>query len=374
MRSEKVLPKLLGRNGSMDRLIAIGAVLFLASCGPGEGVPGVTLRGHVVLGHEVRSLAPCNEEHELWVAPNSELIEAYETFSREPYEPVFMEVRGELGPAPEEGFGADYPGMFTVRSLRRAAPATEGFGCREDLSDIAFRASGQEPFWHLRVTGDAILFSTPEIAETAFAASTPRQTPEGWVYEAEATGPEQLTVRVVLTRGRCSDTMVGALYSWSASVEVGGEARAGCAWEGDIAPGTASVGPAEEAEIENMGGLTGVEWRLVAIEMGEGDNMTPDALAVPTLIFMDEATPTGGKRVRGSGGCNRFNGEYDAGDDGRLLVSHSPAMTRMACPAAVMRLEQAMMTALVGATSYEIDGGRLSITFGGGTIQFEAGA
>ncbi len=130
----------------------------------------------------------------------------------------------------------------------------------------------------------------------------------------------------------------------------------------------------DDAAIVGMGGLRGVEWRLVTLQMDDGTLMTPNAEAVPTLTFTDDATANGGRRFGGSGGCNRFNGEYDAGDDGRLLVSHSPAMTRMACPAAVMRLEQAMMTALVGATSYEIDGGRLSITFSGGTIRFEAGA
>ncbi len=48
-------------------------------------------------------------------------------------------------------------------------------------------------------------------------------------------------------------------------------------------------------------------------------------------------------------------------------------MTRMACPEAVMRLEQSFMMALEGLTAYEIDAGGLSITFGGGTIRFLAG-
>ncbi len=45
----------------------------------------------------------------------------------------------------------------------------------------------------------------------------------------------------------------------------------------------------------------------------------------------------------------------------------------MACPEAVMRLEQSLMMALEGATSYEIDRDGLSVTFGGGTIRFTAG-
>jgi heat shock protein HslJ len=48
-------------------------------------------------------------------------------------------------------------------------------------------------------------------------------------------------------------------------------------------------------------------------------------------------------------------------------------MTMMACPEAVMRLEQDLMMALEGATSYEIDSDGLWINFGLGTIRFTAG-
>ena len=145
----------------------------------------------------------------------------------------------------------------------------------------------------------------------------------------------------------------------------------------------ASCGPGEgsrSAEVEapdvvestGVGGLTEVEWRLVTLQMEDGVPMTPDAAAVPTLTFMDQATPTGRLRFGGSDGCNRFNGEYEAGDDGSLSMSQGLAMTRMACSEAIMRLEQGLTAAIEGATAYEIDGDGLSITFGGGTIRFAA--
>ncbi len=118
--------------------------------------PGIRLRGHVVLGHEVRTFQPCGEASELWVIPTAELRSAYDALSHEPYQPVFAELRGELRPPPESGFGAEYQGQLQVLTVMRAAPATEGHGCAEDLTGIAFRASGNEPFWHLRVTRDSI--------------------------------------------------------------------------------------------------------------------------------------------------------------------------------------------------------------------------
>ena len=59
----------------------------------------------------------------------------------------------------------------------------------------------------------------------------------GWVYETVAAGPEPITLRLELTPERCSDSMVGAIYSWSARVDIGGQIRQGCAWEGALAPG-----------------------------------------------------------------------------------------------------------------------------------------
>ena len=148
-------------------------------------------------------------------------------------------------------------------------------------------------------------------------------------------------------------------------------ACASCGWgEG---PRSTDPEASDGAVIVGVNGLTAVEWRLVSLQMEDGALMTPDAEAVPTLTFMDQATPTGSMRFGGSGGCNRFNGEYDAGDDGRLSVSQGLAMTMMACPEAVMRLEQGLMMALERATSYEIDSDGLSITYSGGSIRFTAG-
>ena len=69
---------------------------------------------------------------------------------------------------------------------------------------------------------------------------------------------------------------------------------------------------------------------------------------------------------------SRVSGEYDTGDDGRLSVSQGLAMTRMACPESVMRLERDLMMALEGATSYEVQGGRLRIIFPTGVIRFRS--
>lgn len=195
------------------------------------------MRGVVVLGPEVRSIKPCNEDRELWVVPIADVTAAYRSLSREPYAPVFVEVEGEIAPAPTEGFGAEYAEQLTVTAFRRASPAEEGFGCAEDVSAFAFRASGVEPFWGLRVRESSIVFSTPEIPETVFEIVDPAFAGGAWVYETVSAGPEPITLRLELSPEPCSDTMLGSIYTWSAKVDIAGEPREGCAWEGALAPG-----------------------------------------------------------------------------------------------------------------------------------------
>jgi len=129
----------------------------------------------------------------------------------------------------------------------------------------------------------------------------------------------------------------------------------------------------EEAVTEEMSGASALvgEWRLVEIDMGDGQDFTPSGDAVPTLNFTAEANPTGSRIFNGSGGCNRVMGGYDAGSTGRITFTSGPAMTMMACPDLVMRLEQVFVMGLEAARTYEVEGDRLSIDFGGGTLRME---
>ena len=239
--------------GIFTRGVAIALIMASLACSSGDDAPpvpepvaddgpatinrDVLVRGYVVLGPEVRSIKPCDEDLELWVIPIAELSRAYDEFSREPYAPVFVEVEGRRGPPADTGFGADYDGQLDVTALRRAAPAVEGFGCNEDVSGFEFRASGEEPFWHLRITPSAMIYSTAEIPETVFAGAEAMFSSGGWVYESQSTGPEAIRIEAGFEPGRCQDSMVGSLYSWVATVDIAGEVRSGCAWEGALAPG-----------------------------------------------------------------------------------------------------------------------------------------
>lgn len=186
--------------------------------------------GHLVWGHESRSFTECDSGREGWVINESgdELIAVYEELTHAPYQPMFVELRGEWVAAPEDGFGADFDEALRVTELVRAE--NEGFGCRLDLREFLFAAVGNEPFWRLQVRDDGIELRTPEMpANRVFPPARRDGQPPLVVFDsADAEG----TIRLSLQPRRCVDTMSGARYAWAAMVEVDGRRMQGCAAEG----------------------------------------------------------------------------------------------------------------------------------------------
>ena len=94
-----------------------------------------TYRGNLVYGHEAREFTPC-EEHRgdddksctgtaWWVADGTggDLPAAYRTLAARPYAPVYVEVRGAVGPSPNAEFARPYDQQLKIIALRRAGNA-----------------------------------------------------------------------------------------------------------------------------------------------------------------------------------------------------------------------------------------------------------
>jgi len=153
---------------------------------------------------------------------------------------------------------------------------------------------------------------------------------------------------------------------------------AACGGDDTPTPETApSDPPAETApaapEAAATPGFADTEWTLVALEPSGGAAVTPGADAVPTLQFNAKPSPDGVQRLIGFGGCNRFFGAYEAGDDGHLSLPAPLGSTRMACPEPIMGLETQLMQALASVSGYSQDGDELTITYAGGTLRFSGG-
>lgn len=191
---------------------------------------GGRFKGHLVWGHDNRSFTECGAEREGWVINEAgdELVDVYEQLVTAPYQPMFVEVRGVWEAAPREGFGAEYGEALRITELLRAE--NEGPGCRLDLAGALFVASGNEPFWRLRVREDGIVLRSMESAdEIVFPAPEKRGQPPLITFDS---GELDAAIRVTLERRRCIDTMSGARFAWAATVSSGGRELAGCAVEG----------------------------------------------------------------------------------------------------------------------------------------------
>ncbi len=186
--------------------------------------------GYLVWGHEARSFRTCDGEREGWVINEAgeEIVEIYESLTLEPYQEMFVEVRGAWEEPPADGFGAEFPETLRITELIRAE--REGFGCRRKLDEFLYAASGNEPGWNLEIRGDGLTMTSmtaPEGAE--FPPAEILGDDSRIVVNAGEPGSG---IKAVLERKRCVDSMSGARYSFAASVEVNGQQFEGCALQG----------------------------------------------------------------------------------------------------------------------------------------------
>jgi heat shock protein HslJ len=99
--------------------------------------------------------------------------------------------------------------------------------------------------------------------------------------------------------------------------------------------------------------LTGKTWLMTGYNNGKGAVQSALADVEVTVEFGTDG------RLAGSGGCNRYNGAYEA-KDGTIKVGQI-ATTMMACDPTVMDQERAYLQALQAAATYKIDGDELEI-------------
>ncbi len=76
-------------------------------------------KGVYVWGAEVSSFTPCGSEVDYWVrySKMQPMSERYEKVVTQPYQPVFVRLRGSISEEPRTGFVADYDGILYVSEV-----------------------------------------------------------------------------------------------------------------------------------------------------------------------------------------------------------------------------------------------------------------
>ena len=182
-----------------------------------------------------------------------------------------------------------------------------------------FRARGNEPGWMVTIADGRIAFSLAYGARSVGAPLPAAELVDGaTVYRL---ADENLTLSI--EDRLCQDTMTGMPYPASVTLETADGPLSGCGGE-----------PVDL--------LTGAEWVVEDVaDLGIVDN------ARVTLEFLPDG------RVAGSGGCNRYNAGFTL--TGEALTFGPAASTMMACPEALMNLEQRFHATLAAVDRFGFD-------------------
>ena len=107
------------------------------------------------------------------------------------------------------------------------APSAKRAAGQEQVPLLAWRAFGNEPFWSVRVDGDALVFSTPDDPSGRTFAGTHALQPDGGVHYAGKDGDTAFSLDIA--RGECSDGMSDNVYALTAEFRYGDMDYKGCA-------------------------------------------------------------------------------------------------------------------------------------------------
>lgn len=197
----------------------------------------------------------------------------------------------------------------------------------------SYRATGNEPFWAIALTGQTIVMARPDAEDLTVPTPVARPTVNGRRYETA-----QITVDI--SRQRCQDSMSGAAFSDRVLVLMPDKTSLdGCG--GDRLPPAA---------------IAATQWILVDIN---GKTMVdpPVSGKAPTLdIALDGS-------ISGHGGCNRYRGGPRFNPDGRVVSGPPIASTRMACPEPAGGVNETHFLGLLEkANGWRFEGGMLLVT------------
>jgi uncharacterized membrane protein len=215
-----------------SKAVLLGTALFCTlSCQEESAEEPHFVPGFVTLGHEVRSFRPCESEEDLWAIDSSGILwDLHQELApgAKPYEEVFAAVSGYLAPRQTDGFGAEYEGTLVVVEVLYAAG--EGLGCETEWTEFSYKASGNEPFWNLDITPQAIELNQLGVGYRSWTLFY-EGTDEAAIH-LEGRAPEEAKIDVEFRREPCRDSMAGAYFGFSVAVQIGEEELLGCGLRG----------------------------------------------------------------------------------------------------------------------------------------------
>ena len=211
----------------MRRAQLLPCLAFAAICAgpqPAQADDATIWRGHFLVGKAGAQFNPCRTGERFALVdatPGQALEAAYRALARRRGRAIFVEFAGQRT-----------ANGITATRFERAL--TDGPGCREELQAVRLRAYGFNPFIQVEVRATTVLLRLrPASAPVAYAGATLRvDGGEARLEAASAASVLHLRVRAK----PCRETLSNGLFSYEATVDVGGVLYAACAYWGDLGP------------------------------------------------------------------------------------------------------------------------------------------
>jgi putative lipoprotein len=219
-------------------LLALAVIATLAACGKKDAEPAATVappattptpgpvapaplarfRGQAVMGKDGWGLTVCGDPQQKIITFKPEAQAVLDGFLAGGAKEFFL-----------DGWGNEIDGKPEFVSIDRVY--TEGPGCDEkDLGMALFRAKGNEPFWAIDVTPSGVILQRPDQENLTFEYQPLAKADDGTrTFKSEL--PDN-KLELTLVPGKCSDGMSDAVYGWTATGTINGEAFKGCAYSG----------------------------------------------------------------------------------------------------------------------------------------------
>jgi putative lipoprotein len=157
-----------------------------------------------------------------------DLSAAYQELVGEPGGRLYVEVLGRVEPIARRGLDGGPARQLVVQEVRRASFEPEG--CDDSLQGVAFRASGNEPFWSIEITTIDMTLERPGEEPVRFPYSPAADSAGLRVYSSSL--PSGTTLRLAIQETRCQDGMSGFWFPYAAELRLDGATMLGCAAEG----------------------------------------------------------------------------------------------------------------------------------------------
>ena len=189
-------------------------------------------KGYALFGHEVRSFQQCKTNEALWAIDRQGILwQLHKELAPHQLTNInlFAILKGQRGPAPKEGFGADYAGSLLVEEVLYVA--AEGFDCDYNWQQFSLHALGNEPFWSATVVADGIKVNQLGLPVVNFTIETKQQTKQGIYYQGK--DMKSRSGELAIITKPCRDTMSGAYYGLTARLKLNGKELIGCAIPGE---------------------------------------------------------------------------------------------------------------------------------------------